>query len=44
MFKTWREEYRAHQAVKRQIQLERWEQEKRWREEGRAARQKAIEE
>lgn len=42
MFKTWREEYRAGQAVKRQIELERWEQEKRWREEDRAARQKAI--
>ncbi|MGW2112674.1 hypothetical protein [Streptomyces sp. NPDC001948] len=42
MFKTWREEYRANQAAKRQIALEQWEQEKRWREEDRAARQKAI--
>ncbi|MCQ8835797.1 hypothetical protein [Streptomyces malaysiensis] len=42
MFKTWREEYRANQALKRQIEQERWEQEKRWREEDRTARQKAI--
>lgn len=42
MFKTWREEYRTNQAARRQIALERWEQEKRWREEDRAARQKAI--
>ncbi|QKW47929.1 hypothetical protein [Streptomyces microflavus] len=42
MFKTWREEYRANQAARRQIELEQWEQEKRWREEDRAARQKAI--
>ncbi|MFJ9683629.1 hypothetical protein ACIRP2_37210 [Streptomyces sp. NPDC101194] len=42
MFKTWREEHRANQATKRQIELEQWEQEKRWREEDRAARQKAI--
>lgn len=42
MFKTWREEYRANQAMKREIKLEEWEQEKRWREEDRAARQKAI--
>ncbi|MFE7427440.1 hypothetical protein [Streptomyces sp. NPDC057545] len=42
MFKTWREEYRANQATKRRIELERWEQEKRWGEEDRAARQKAI--
>ncbi|MEE1766739.1 hypothetical protein ACIPJN_39360 [Streptomyces sp. NPDC086796] len=42
MFKTWREEYRANQAAKRQIELEQWEQDKRWREEDRAARQKAI--
>ncbi|WP_415962080.1 hypothetical protein [Streptomyces sp. 021-4] len=41
MFKTWREEYRANQAAKRQVELEQWEQEKRWREEDRAARQKA---
>ncbi|MFF8914263.1 hypothetical protein ACF08M_13310 [Streptomyces sp. NPDC015032] len=39
IFKTWREEYRANQAVKRQIELEQWEQDKRWREEDRAARQ-----
>ncbi|MFJ2568250.1 hypothetical protein ACIO02_35925 [Streptomyces sp. NPDC087568] len=44
MFKTWREEYRANQALKRKIELEQWEQEKRWREEDRAARQKAISE
>ncbi|MFY0516132.1 hypothetical protein ACOMD4_37965 [Streptomyces anulatus] len=42
MYKTWREEYRANQATRRQIELEQWEQEKRWREEDRAARQKAI--
>ncbi|MFD4178142.1 hypothetical protein [Streptomyces anulatus] len=42
MYKTWREEYRANQATKRQIELEQWEQEKRWREEDRAARQKAT--
>lgn len=42
MFKTWREEYRANQALKRKIELEQWEQEKRWREEDRVARQKAI--
>ncbi|MGA5198250.1 hypothetical protein [Streptomyces exfoliatus] len=42
MFKTWREEYRANQAVKRQIELEQWEQEKRWREEDRAERQKVL--
>lgn len=42
MFKTWREEYRANQALKRQIELEQWEQEKRWREEDRAERQKVI--
>ncbi|MFF0051659.1 hypothetical protein [Streptomyces sp. NPDC005498] len=39
---TWREEYRANQSAKRQIEQEQWEQEKRWREEDRAARQKAI--
>ncbi|MEU2311506.1 hypothetical protein [Streptomyces albidoflavus] len=42
MFKTWREEYRANQAAKRRIELEEWEQEKRWREEDRAARLKAV--
>lgn len=42
MFKTWREEYRANQSAKRQIEQEQWEQEMRWREEDRAARQKAI--
>ncbi|MFF9638727.1 hypothetical protein ACF1D2_29635 [Streptomyces bacillaris] len=42
MFKAWREEYRANQAARRRIELEQWEQEKRWREEDRAARQKAI--
>ncbi|MFF1691707.1 hypothetical protein [Streptomyces sp. NPDC058254] len=42
MFKTWREEYRAGQATKRKIALEQWEQEKSWREEDRATRQKAI--
>ncbi|MFJ4343343.1 hypothetical protein [Streptomyces sp. NPDC088915] len=42
MLKTWREEYRANQAMKRQIELEQWEQEKRWREEDRAARQKVL--
>ncbi|AXK33484.1 hypothetical protein DVA86_13310 [Streptomyces armeniacus] len=42
MFKAWREEYRANQAMKRQIKLDEWEQEKRWREEDRTARQKAI--
>lgn len=42
MLKTWREEYRATQALKRKIELERWEQEKRWREEDRVARQKVI--
>lgn len=42
MFKTWREEYRANQALKRKIALEQWEQEKSWREEDRAAQQKAI--
>ncbi|MCX4581224.1 hypothetical protein OHB41_50670 [Streptomyces sp. NBC_01571] len=40
MFKAWREEYRANQAVKRQIELERWQQEKQWREDDRAARLK----
>jgi hypothetical protein len=42
VFKAWVEEYRANQAQKRQIELEQWEQEKRWREEDRDARQKAI--
>ncbi|MFF3843458.1 hypothetical protein [Streptomyces sp. NPDC001930] len=42
MLKAWREEYRANQAMKRQIELEQWEQEKGWREEDRAARQKVI--
>ncbi|MYX18384.1 hypothetical protein GTY67_34105 [Streptomyces sp. SID8374] len=42
MLKTWREEYRANQAARRRIELEQWEQEKRWREEDRAARQKAV--
>ncbi|MEU3954044.1 hypothetical protein AB0F45_17255 [Streptomyces achromogenes] len=42
MLKAWREEFRANQAMKRQIELERWEQEKGWREEDRAARQKAL--
>lgn len=42
MFKTWREEYRANQAAKRQIELEQWEQDKQWREEDRAARQKSV--
>ncbi|MEV8435047.1 hypothetical protein [Streptomyces chartreusis] len=42
MLKTWREEYRANQALKRKIELEQWEQEKRWREEDRAAQQKVI--
>ncbi len=42
MLKTWREEYRANQAMKRQIDLERWEQEQRWGEEDRAARQKVA--
>ncbi|MEU9273218.1 hypothetical protein AB0E04_48875 [Streptomyces sp. NPDC048251] len=42
MLRTWREEYRATQALKRKIELERWEQEKRWREEDRAARQQVI--
>ncbi|XVV39788.1 hypothetical protein ACQPXT_41005 (plasmid) [Streptomyces sp. CA-100214] len=42
MLKTWREEYRANQALKRKIALEQWEQEKRWREEDRAARLKVI--
>ncbi|MFJ6452251.1 hypothetical protein ACIQNV_37245 [Streptomyces hydrogenans] len=42
MFKTWREEYQADKALKRQIEQEQWEQEKRWREEDRAARQKAL--
>ncbi|MEU6299814.1 hypothetical protein [Streptomyces erythrochromogenes] len=42
MFKTWREEYKANQAMKRQIDLEQWEQEKKWREEDRAAREKAL--
>ncbi|MFD3940688.1 hypothetical protein ACFWSF_37620 [Streptomyces sp. NPDC058611] len=42
MLKTWREEYRANQAMKRQIELERWEQEKKWREEDRAAREKTL--
>ncbi|WP_369266149.1 hypothetical protein [Streptomyces harbinensis] len=43
MFSTWREQYRANQEVKREIQREEWEQEKRWREEDRAARQKVLE-
>ncbi|MEU6460167.1 hypothetical protein [Streptomyces sp. NPDC047065] len=42
MFKTWREQYRASQELKRQIEREQWEQEKQWREEDRAARQKAL--
>ncbi|MCK2145295.1 hypothetical protein MWG58_31210 (plasmid) [Streptomyces sp. WAC00276] len=42
MLKTWREEYRANQAAKRRIEQEEWEQEKRWREEDRAARLKAV--
>ncbi|MGN4160270.1 hypothetical protein ACRWOO_11395 [Streptomyces sp. NEAU-PBA10] len=42
MFKTWREEYRANQAAKRRIEQEEWEQEKRWREEDRAACLKAV--
>ncbi|MDX3637063.1 hypothetical protein PV728_44125 [Streptomyces europaeiscabiei] len=42
MLKTWRKEYRANQALKRKIALEQWEQEKRWREEDRAARLKVI--
>lgn len=42
MFKTWAEEYRANQAQKRKIELEQWEQEKRWREEDRATRQEVI--
>lgn len=42
VLKTWRSEFRAGQELKRRIALERWEQEKRWREEDRAARQKAL--
>ncbi|MFB8314671.1 hypothetical protein ACFC5T_40135 [Streptomyces sp. NPDC055961] len=42
MFKTWREEYRASQALKRQIEQEQWEQEKQWREEDRAERKKVL--
>lgn len=44
MLKSWREEYRANQELKRRIELERWEQEKKWREEDRAARQRTLEE
>ncbi|MEU5108215.1 hypothetical protein AB0H07_39160 [Streptomyces sp. NPDC021354] len=42
MFKTLREQFRANQELKRRIRLEEWEQQKRWREEDRSARQKAL--
>ncbi|MGW6836305.1 hypothetical protein ACWGCI_23265, partial [Streptomyces sp. NPDC054949] len=42
LFKTWREQYQANQEMKRRIELERWEQEKRWREEDRAAKRKVL--
>jgi hypothetical protein len=44
VFSTWREHYRAGQEAKPQIERERWEQERRWPEEERAARWKALQE
>ena len=42
MFKTWRAQHVANQELQRRIALERWEQEKRFKEEDRAAVQEAV--